>query len=182
MCVTSLCTRGALDTWSRGRSTAALDDMRLAWNTATSFGLGGYLLAGFIAWAYLGWYWVYLPGALAALMAGYIVSTSLGALAARNTKLLGCIVAGMGVAVATLTAGVLALGVANVFLVWLDDVTAAGWGYGPFYSVGKTLEDFVLKPLLTVLIFGGWIALILGLVYGVALYSRTSKRSGVLAA
>src|SRR5689334_25407546 len=24
MCVTSLCTRGALDTWSRGRSTAAL--------------------------------------------------------------------------------------------------------------------------------------------------------------
>src|SRR5262245_9113178 len=28
MCVTSLCTRGALDTWSRGRSTAALADMR----------------------------------------------------------------------------------------------------------------------------------------------------------
>jgi hypothetical protein len=26
-CVRSLCTRGALDTWSRGRSTAALDDM-----------------------------------------------------------------------------------------------------------------------------------------------------------
>jgi LPXTG-motif cell wall-anchored protein len=27
MCVISLCTRGALDTWSRGRSTAALDRM-----------------------------------------------------------------------------------------------------------------------------------------------------------
>ena len=27
MCVISLCTRGALDTWSRGRSTAALADM-----------------------------------------------------------------------------------------------------------------------------------------------------------
>jgi hypothetical protein len=29
MCVMSLCTRGALDTWSRGRSTAALYDMKI---------------------------------------------------------------------------------------------------------------------------------------------------------
>ena len=157
--------------------------MRFSWNTATSFGLGGYVLAGFIAWTYLGWYWVYAPGAIVALLTGYFVSTSLGIPASRNTKLFSCVAAGIGVALATLIAGVVALGVANTFIVWLDDVTAAGLGYGPFYSLEETLKDFVLKPLLSVLIFGGWIALILGVAYGVVLYfSSTSKRSAVSAA
>jgi hypothetical protein len=46
MCVTSLCTRGALDTWSRGRSTAALGDMNsddchvLEWNDAPQIDMG----------------------------------------------------------------------------------------------------------------------------------------------
>ena len=37
MCVISLCTRGALDTWSRGRSTAALGDMSERSTTDLSF-------------------------------------------------------------------------------------------------------------------------------------------------
>ena len=155
--------------------------MQVAWNKATSFSLAGYVLAGVIAWMYVGWYWVYLPGSLIALLVGYAVSTRLGKIAARNSNLLTCSLAGVGVAVATLAAGVLALGVANVFLVWLDGATSAGWGLGPLSSVTGAFKGYVFKPLLTVFLFGGWIAVVLGLIYGVSLYlTRKSELSRAL--
>jgi hypothetical protein len=84
--------------------------------------------------------------------------------------------AGVGVAVVTLCAGVIALGVTDILLAWVDGVTSAGWGYGPLRSVAKVFEDYILKPLLTVLVFGGWIAVVLGLAYGVSVYRRKKSK------
>jgi hypothetical protein len=150
--------------------------MQVAWNKATSFALAGYLLAGVIAWAYVGWFWAYLPGLLVALLTGYGTSTWLGSRAERKSTLLGCLLAGVGVAVVTLCAGVIALGVTNILLAWVDGVTSAGWGYGPLKSVAKVFEGYILRPLLTVLAFGGWIAFVLGVAYGASLYSRKKVR------
>src|SRR5262249_49189221 len=148
---------------------------RFAWNTATSFGLGGYLLAGGIAWSALELesFWAYLPGVLAALIAGYVVSTCFGALTTRNaSRLASCLIAGVGVAMATLIVGVLAFGAANVFLAWLEDVAALRTGLGPFISLGHSFGGFVVRPMFSALLFGGWIAVLLGLVYGALVYSR----------
>jgi hypothetical protein len=46
MCVITLCTRGALDVWSRGRSTAALDDMATGRKILYFLGAGAPLAAG----------------------------------------------------------------------------------------------------------------------------------------
>jgi hypothetical protein len=121
---------------------------------------------------------------LAALVAGYGTSTALGTLATRNAGgPLRCIFVGVGIAIATLVVGVVALGSANVFFAWLDDRALVRSGFGPSHSLGAAFEGFVLRPTITVVVFGGWIAVVFGIAYGTLLHwsgkSAHSKVSAV---
>lgn len=145
-------------------------------NTAALFALLGAGIATFLLLPVFGSYWVYLPGVLLSLFASLFVSSKLGALArSRVHGLLGCISAGVGVAVATLIAGVVAFGTVGIFLAWLEDVAPIRTGGGPFSSLPNAAKDFILKPLIWAFLLGGWIAVVLGVAYGACLYA--SRRS-----
>lgn len=151
--------------------------MRLSWNSATSFGLCGALLAVGIALPFFGWQLVFLPALLAGLIATYGTSTWFGRYAARKAgNLFACVTLGVVAALATLLAGSVAVGATNALLSWLEHVTAARWGLGPFFSIGHAIDDFVLTPTLAVVIYGGWIAVVLGVAYGIFLHSSNRPR------
>jgi hypothetical protein len=149
----------------------------IAWVSATTFGLVGYVIAAFIAVPFFGWHWVFLPAAVASGGAVYGTSTWLGTLAARRSHgLFLSILVGVGVALATLVAGVVAFGLANFMLALLDDFTSADFGFGGYYSPWKAFGDLVLNPLFAVVPYlGGWIAVALGVAYGLQLHVKTKR-------
>jgi hypothetical protein len=81
------------------------------------------------------------------------------------------ILVGVGVALATLIAGVIAFGLVNVFLAWFQEAVSVNFGWlGPYFSLWKAVRDFVISPLIVVPYIGGWVASVLGVAYGVHLY------------
>src|SRR5205809_91891 len=64
MCVTSLCTRGALDTWSRGRSTAALCGRRRS-SARAIVGVAKEVVVGDLGFLSLTWVITFVPPLLA---------------------------------------------------------------------------------------------------------------------
>lgn len=80
------------------------------------------------------------------------------------------------VALTTLAAGAVALGLVNIFLLWLESSTPIRLDFGPYtyVSLSNALRVFVLVPVYWVLLVGGWIAAIFGIVYGAVLYVRAA--------
>src|SRR5688500_8032785 len=145
----------------------------IAWASATWCGLVGYLMAATIVVGLDGWYWVFLPALIASAPAVYGASTWLGTLAERKShQFLVAVAVGIGVALTTLIAGAVAVGAVNVLLSWVDEVTSAGLGLGPYYSIWASVRAYLINPTAAALIFGGWIAVILGVAYGLQLYLK----------
>ena len=72
-------------------------------------------------------------------------------------------------ALAVLAIGVVTFGAIGVLLAWLDEVTSLRTGMGPFTSLWDSIEDYILKPLFWVSLLGGWIAILMGIAYGIVL-------------
>jgi hypothetical protein len=145
---------------------------RIPWVSATSFGLAGYLLAAGIVVLYVGWHPVFLPALLASAAAVYGMSTWLGTLAKRRPRgFLAAISVGVAIALSTLVAGAVASGAVNVSLAWLDEATSTSLGLG-YISIWNSIRAYLINPTVAALVFGGWIAVILGVGYGVLLYVK----------
>lgn len=156
----------------------------LPWVRATTFGFAGFFLALIFAVLLLGpksVQWVLLPSVLASAATVYGISTWLGILAARTEHgLLISVLIGIGVALATLIAGVAAFGFGNILLGWLSEVTSAySDGRQTYISISGDIYAYVLKPIGAVLLFGGGlIAPILGAVYGLQLHVTGGAKKG----
>lgn len=155
----------------------------IPWVRATTFGFVGFLLALAFAVLMLGpksVQWVLLPSVLAAAAAVYAISTWLGMLAARTPRgLLLSVLIGVGVALATLIAGVAAFGFGNILLGWLGEITSAYSDDRQIYiSISGDIYAYVFKPIGAVLLFGGGLmAPILGAVYGLQLHATSRTKS-----
>lgn len=151
----------------------------LKWNLCTTFAAIGVAVAYAILFFIFGLHWQYLPGAIAGLGAGYLVSTLLGAGALRvqlGRHALSSMLVGAGIAWLTLLCITLAVAIATFFLEALLAVINAPAGQ-PFSNVlGEHLpgqaSDFIGKPLVVGLVFGFMPAGILGVVYGIVLRNR----------
>ena len=161
---------------------------RVPWNTCTSFAAAGTTLAYAILISAFGWHWQLIPGGISGLVAAYAVSTMMGGWLARigleRHFLLG-VFAGVGAALLTLFAGCIALTVTN-FIVWMAiEVSDAPSGQPFLNAVGELApsyaRDFVIEPVLAGLLYGQVPSIVLGVIYGVILASRTpdAKRSPV---
>jgi len=119
---------------------------------------------------------MYLPGALLALLSIYYVSSQLDRFVkSKECGIFSCLAAGVGVAIAVLLVGVVAFGVAGVFLAWLDEVTPLRTGAGPFTSLVHSIHDYIVKPILWASLLGGWIAILMGITYGIVLRKHMDK-------
>lgn len=150
---------------------------RIPWAKATTFGAAGLLLAVGFASYFPSWLGGYLPATLATALAIYGTSTALGRRAERRARGLSeKVLLRMGIGFVTLMAGTLAFGLCNSALAWYDGVTPApGLGWGPYVSIGRTLHDYVYKPILGVLLYGSWLGILLGAVYGACLRRETKS-------
>lgn len=146
------------------------------------FGIAGFLLAIGIGFLFFGFFWVFVPGVVLSALATSAVATCLGRqleVHSVNFGLSVYLVFGVGIALLTLLSGILALGVTNVVMATVDDAFSLNLGLGPWISLAHAVDDYVVKPVLGVVIFGGPIAGIFGLAYGVTVYA---KRRGARAA
>ena len=143
----------------------------------TLFALTGAIIAGLFLVAFLGFHWILVPGALGALVSMYFVSTRLGRIArSRPRGLVTSMLIGPGVAIATFLAGVIGLGIPNIFMAWLEDVTMIRTGMGPFTSLAHSAEDYLLTPFGFGSFFGWWIILFLGVFYGTTLMEKNTDQ------
>jgi hypothetical protein len=143
---------------------------RIPWARATTFGFAGLLLAVGLALSLVGWVWGYLPATLATALAIYGTSTALGRFAERLARDLSeNLLLGMSIGFVTLMVGTLAFGLCSSAITWIDGAISADLGWDPYVSIWSTLEDFVYKPVLGVLIYGSWLGLLFGAVYGAVL-------------
>lgn len=151
----------------------------LKWNLCTSFAAIGVGIAFPILFAIFGLYWQLLPGAVAGLVAAYVVSTALGTLALRlqfGRYPIGGIFASVGVAWATLIAGAVAITSANFLTAIIGALLHAPSGQPASNVLAEIAADysadFIGDPLVIGIVFGILPAAVLGVIYGGMLRAR----------
>lgn len=145
----------------------------------TTFAALGAALAYIILLALFGFHWQLVPGGVAGLAAAYVVSTSLGGMAAgvqAGRHLPGSVVIGIGVALLTLLAGIVAIGLTNFAIETGRELVRAPSGQ-PFWNAvaefaPQNARDFVAKPVFWGSAYGLLPAAVLGFIYGIVLRAR----------
>lgn len=156
----------------------------LRWNLCTTFGAAGAGLAYAVLLAVFGVYWQLIPGAVAGLVAAYVVSTLLGALAIRlqlGRYLASSLIFGVSAGLLTLVTGAVAIGFGNFAVESIAELVRAPSGQ-PFWNVLAEVApnyaaDFIAQPVLAGGLFGFLPASVLGGIYGARLHARFEARS-----
>ena len=152
---------------------------QIPWNLCTTFAAIGLGIAYFVLVTMLGFHWVYVPGALAGLLTAYAISTPLGSWALRaqlGRSLILSLMTGVGVALATLIVGALAIGLSNFVVETIGGLMRAPAGQPFWNALAEIAPDnarsFVAPAVLAGLLYGFLPAATLGLLYGGLLRQR----------
>lgn len=148
------------------------------WNLCSSFALIGATLAYAIVVTTFGFHWQLLPGAIVGLVVVFFVANALGTFVASvqvGRYPFSSAIIGIGVALVTLFAGAVAIGITNFAIATNTETTRAPSGQ-PIWNVlaevapGNAI-DYIAKPVVIGMTFGLLPAVLLGIVYGVMVHA-----------